>query len=206
MSGGTERSQLRCSFLFSSVYSTGTSSRILIKCSYQRPQARRSLALYPNVDQRKRRAVSIWIDGDNVLLRFRAGFKQPYKEPNEDSGAARLGLWGGAFGLKVAAMKMESSDAPIKVADFYRKELVTPIVIPRTVRNERSGFRTTTSSAMVSDSLNPPEERILSTTSSSPAYLYVGMGYFVSPFPSCSGMLISILIAFITDRISSARA
>jgi hypothetical protein len=48
---------------------------------------------------------------------------KPYKEPNEDSGAARLRLWGGAFGFKVAAMKMESSDAPIKIADFYRKEL-----------------------------------------------------------------------------------
>jgi hypothetical protein len=46
-----------------------------------------------------------------------------YKGPNNNSDAARLGLWGGGFGFKLAVMQMESSDAPAKVADFYRKAL-----------------------------------------------------------------------------------
>jgi hypothetical protein len=48
---------------------------------------------------------------------------KPYKDPESDSGAARLGIWGGAFGFKLAVMQMESSDAPAKISDFYRKAL-----------------------------------------------------------------------------------
>jgi hypothetical protein len=48
---------------------------------------------------------------------------KPYKESTNNSDAARLGLWGGGFGFKLAVMQMESSDAPAKVADFYRKAL-----------------------------------------------------------------------------------
>ena len=48
---------------------------------------------------------------------------KPYKESDKDSDAARLGLWGGGFGFKLAVMQLESSDAPAKIADFYRKAL-----------------------------------------------------------------------------------
>jgi hypothetical protein len=48
---------------------------------------------------------------------------KPYKESSKDSDEARLGLWGGGFGFKLAVMQMESDDAPAKVADFYRKAL-----------------------------------------------------------------------------------
>jgi hypothetical protein len=34
-----------------------------------------------------------------------------------------MGLWGGSFGFKLAVMKMESNDAPEKIAEFYRKAL-----------------------------------------------------------------------------------
>ncbi len=47
----------------------------------------------------------------------------PHKETEKDSSAAKLALWGNSFGFKLVALKMESKDAPQKVADFYRKAL-----------------------------------------------------------------------------------
>jgi hypothetical protein len=48
---------------------------------------------------------------------------KPHKDPSDDSPAAQLGLWGGAFGFKLVVLKLESADAPEKVAAFYRKAL-----------------------------------------------------------------------------------
>lgn len=48
---------------------------------------------------------------------------KPHKDENNDSTAAQLGLWGGAFGFKLVVLKLESADAPDKVAAFYRKAL-----------------------------------------------------------------------------------
>jgi len=48
---------------------------------------------------------------------------KPHKDSSNDSDAARLGLWGGGLGFKLAVMKMESNDSPAQVADFYRKAL-----------------------------------------------------------------------------------
>jgi hypothetical protein len=49
----------------------------------------------------------------------------PYKEQNkdDDSPAAKLGLWGSSFGFKLVVLKMESKDTPRKVADYYTKAL-----------------------------------------------------------------------------------
>src|SRR5579859_22407 len=41
----------------------------------------------------------------------------------DDSSAANLGLWGNSFGFKLVVLKMESKDAPRKVADYYHKVL-----------------------------------------------------------------------------------
>lgn len=46
-----------------------------------------------------------------------------HKDEGEDSPATQLGLWGGAFGFKLVVLKMESNDAPDKIANFYRKAL-----------------------------------------------------------------------------------
>jgi hypothetical protein len=46
-----------------------------------------------------------------------------HKDKDNDSPAAQIGLWGGTFGFKLAVMKMESGDAPDKIAEFYRKAL-----------------------------------------------------------------------------------
>ena len=46
-----------------------------------------------------------------------------HKDANDDSAAANLGLWGGSFGFKLVVLKLESPDAPDKVAAFYRKAL-----------------------------------------------------------------------------------
>lgn len=49
----------------------------------------------------------------------------PYKEQNkdDDSPAAKLGLWGSSFGFRLVILKMESKDTPRKVADYYTKAL-----------------------------------------------------------------------------------
>jgi hypothetical protein len=46
-----------------------------------------------------------------------------HKDDPQDTSAANFGLWGGNSGLKFAVAKLESEDAPDKVAAFYRKAL-----------------------------------------------------------------------------------
>jgi hypothetical protein len=46
-----------------------------------------------------------------------------HKDDSDDSSSLQLGAWGGSFGFKIAAVKMESDDAPDKIAKFYRKAL-----------------------------------------------------------------------------------
>lgn len=48
---------------------------------------------------------------------------KPHKDSQGDSPAANLGLWGNNFGFKVVLLKLESPDAPAKVAAFYQKAL-----------------------------------------------------------------------------------
>lgn len=48
---------------------------------------------------------------------------KPHREDSGESPSARLGLWGGGSGFKLAVLKMESADAPEKVAAFYKKAL-----------------------------------------------------------------------------------
>ena len=45
------------------------------------------------------------------------------KDEKDDSASMQMGLWGGSFGFKLAVMKMESNDAPEKIAEFYKKAL-----------------------------------------------------------------------------------
>jgi hypothetical protein len=46
-----------------------------------------------------------------------------HKDDSDDSSSLQLGAWGGSFGFKIAVVKMESDDAPDKIAAFYRKAL-----------------------------------------------------------------------------------
>ena len=46
---------------------------------------------------------------------------KPHKDEKDDSSSVNMGLWGGSFGFKLAVMKMESNDAPEKIAEFYKK-------------------------------------------------------------------------------------
>jgi hypothetical protein len=45
------------------------------------------------------------------------------KDEKDDSASVQMGLWGGSFGFKLAVLKMESNDAPEKIAEFYKKAL-----------------------------------------------------------------------------------
>jgi len=49
----------------------------------------------------------------------------PHKDQDQDndSPAAKLGLWGTSFGFKLVVLKMESKDTPRKVADYYQRAL-----------------------------------------------------------------------------------
>jgi len=58
----------------------------------------------------------------DVGLPFYPG-STPRKNDSSDSQAARLGLWGGGSGFKLAVVKMDSADTPEKVAVFYKKAL-----------------------------------------------------------------------------------
>jgi hypothetical protein len=60
--------------------------------------------------------------GQDVGLPLYPGSK-PHKDESNDSQAARLGLWGGGSGFKLAVVKMDTSDSPEEVAAFYRKAL-----------------------------------------------------------------------------------
>jgi hypothetical protein len=46
-----------------------------------------------------------------------------HKDTSDESAAVQFGLWGGDSGFKLAVLKLESNDAPEKVAAFYRKAL-----------------------------------------------------------------------------------
>ena len=48
---------------------------------------------------------------------------KPHKDEKDDSGAVQMGIWGSSFGFKLAVVKMESNDAPEKLAEFYKKAL-----------------------------------------------------------------------------------
>lgn len=45
------------------------------------------------------------------------------KDEKDDSPSVQMGIWGSTFGFKLAVMKMKSSDAPDKIAEFYKKAL-----------------------------------------------------------------------------------
>ncbi|SPE22408.1 exported hypothetical protein [Acidobacteriia bacterium SbA2] len=72
-------------------------------------------------------------EGFGIVASKRAGAKdvglplypgaREHKDKSEDSPGVKFGLWGGNSGFKLAVLKLESNDAPEKVAAFYRKAL-----------------------------------------------------------------------------------
>lgn len=47
----------------------------------------------------------------------------PHRNRKHDGDGVNLGFWGGAFGLKVIVVELETSDSPDKVAAFYQEAL-----------------------------------------------------------------------------------
>jgi hypothetical protein len=47
----------------------------------------------------------------------------PHKDNNDESSGANFGIFGGNVGFKLAVVKMETKEAPEKVAAYYRKAL-----------------------------------------------------------------------------------
>lgn len=48
----------------------------------------------------------------------------PWREPGDDGAGASLGLWGGAFGIRLRVLKLHSADGVDAVARYYRDALV----------------------------------------------------------------------------------
>ncbi len=46
-----------------------------------------------------------------------------HQDNSDDSTSLQLGAWGGSSGFKLVVLKMDSDDAPARVAAFYRKAL-----------------------------------------------------------------------------------
>ena len=90
-------------------------------------------------DNGKEKGIAVTVQGPDtdagLIVSARATAKEvglpiypgatPYKEQNKDdeSPAAKLGLWGSSFGFKLVVLKMESKDTPRKVANYYTKAL-----------------------------------------------------------------------------------
>ena len=66
--------------------------------------------------------ISTQATGKEVGLPLYPGSK-PHRDDKDDSPAANLGLWGNSFGFKLVVLKMETKDAPEKVAAFYQRAL-----------------------------------------------------------------------------------
>jgi hypothetical protein len=93
----------------------------------------------PQKDSGKDKELSITVQGPDtdagLLLSTRATAKElglpiypgsiPHKDldMDSDSPATKLGLWSASFGFKLVVLKMESKDAPSKVAGYYQKAL-----------------------------------------------------------------------------------
>lgn len=80
-----------------------------------------------------------------VGLPVYAGAK-PHKDEKEDSPSVQMGIWGSTFGFKLAVMKLESNDAPQKIAEFYKKALAKYGTVlncsdpsPKTSAKDKSG-------------------------------------------------------------------
>lgn len=48
---------------------------------------------------------------------------QRFKDSSDESSSVQMGLWGGSKGFKLVVLKLQSDDAPEKIAAFYRKAL-----------------------------------------------------------------------------------
>jgi hypothetical protein len=93
----------------------------------------------PQKDTTKDKEFSVTVQGPEtdagLIVSARATAKEvglpiypgsiPHKDQDQDndSPAAKLGLWGTSFGFKLIVLKMESKDTPRKVADYYQKAL-----------------------------------------------------------------------------------
>ena len=92
------------------------------------------LALMPAASARAR-IVEVQRDqsGAGVMISKQATAKEvglpvypgakPHRDEKDDSAAVQMGIWGSSFGFKLAVMKLESNDAPEKIAEFYKKAL-----------------------------------------------------------------------------------
>jgi hypothetical protein len=91
------------------------------------------LAAFPLMAQEKKESSRRDQNGAGLILSAKATAKEvglpiypgarPHKDEGEKSSDLKMGLWASTFGFKLVVLKMESNDAPEKIAAFYRKAL-----------------------------------------------------------------------------------
>src|ERR1700759_1230127 len=120
----------------------GCRSRIASRCALAGIVFAGIIPLAVGQDQKdngKEKGIAVTVQGPDtdagLIVSARATAKEvglpiypgatPYKEQNKDdeSPAAKLGLWGSSFGFKLVVLKMESKDTPRKGANYYTKAL-----------------------------------------------------------------------------------
>jgi hypothetical protein len=92
-----------------------------------------SLAALPLGAQNKKESSDKDQNGAGLIVSAKATAKEvglpiypgarPHKDEGEKSSDLKMGLWGSTIGFKLVVLKMESNDAPEKVAAFYQKAL-----------------------------------------------------------------------------------
>jgi hypothetical protein len=92
-----------------------------------------SLATLPLRAQDKKESSDNDQNGAGLIVSAKATAKEvglpiypgarPHKDEGEKSSDLKMGLWGSTFGFKLVVLKMESNDAPEKIAAFYQKAL-----------------------------------------------------------------------------------
>jgi hypothetical protein len=112
-----------------------------LNCSRQRGAAIPAIALglmlaaLPSAAQDKKDKNPDQPDNDSIgfVASKNAGAKEiglplypgsrKHQDNSDDSTSLQLGAWGGSSGFKLVVLKMDSDDAPARVAAFYRKAL-----------------------------------------------------------------------------------
>jgi hypothetical protein len=88
--------------------------------------AAQSLIAQDKKQKESNKSVGFILSGDatekDLGLPIYPGARQ-HKDDSEESPGLTMGLWGSSSGFKLVLLKLESDDAPEKIAAFYRKAL-----------------------------------------------------------------------------------
>ena len=99
---------------------------ILAACAIVLVLTAQSSGTQDNKPKDSNKGVGFVLNGDasekDLGLPIYPGARQ-HKDSSDENPGLTMGLWGGSSGFKLVLLKLESDDAPEKIAAFYRKAL-----------------------------------------------------------------------------------